>query len=42
MSPRGKGKYQSTQNTKIGIKSGNSYQKNEEVSGWIAQINTET
>ena len=34
----GKGKYQSTDNTKIGNERGSSYQKNEEISGWMAHM----
>ena len=37
--PRGKGKYRSTDITKIGVRSGKSYRKNEEISGGKAQIN---
>ena len=36
-----KGKYQSMDNTKIGKESGNSCQKNEEISGRKAHKNTE-
>jgi len=39
MRPRGKGNYQSTDNTKLGIKMGNSYKKNDEVSGLKVQLN---
>ena len=38
--PRGKGKYRSTDNTKIRMNWGNSYRKKEEVSGRKAQIHT--
>ena len=36
--PQRKKKYQNMDNTKIGIKRGNSYWKNEKVSGWKTQI----
>ena len=39
--PRGKGKYQSMDNTKIGKERGNSYGKNEEIFRWKAHINTQ-
>ena len=38
--PLGNGKCRSTDNTKLGIKRGNSYRKQGEISGWKAQINT--
>ena len=41
MWPCGKGKCWSRDNTKTGIERGNSYQKNEEISSWKAQINTQ-
>ena len=37
--PHGKEKYRSTDNTKIGMKRGNSYWKNEEVTRWSTQMN---
>ena len=38
--PRGREEHRKYDNTKIGIKRGNSYRENEEVSGWKAQIHT--
>ena len=39
--PCGKGKYQNTDNTKIGKERGNSYWKNEEIPGWKAHKHME-